>query len=159
MEATKELSLVSSSPEETQRIGESLGELAEADDIYILTGKLGAGKTCLTQGIALGLRIHESVLSPTFVLIRELKGRLPLYHIDLYRLDKIEEIAELGLDDYFYGHGVTVIEWGEKAGQLIPEESLSIEISYLSDKERCLEFKANGKRYGQIIDEIKKRSI
>ncbi len=159
MAATNELKLVSNSPEETQGIGERLGEIARPGDIYILTGKLGAGKTCLTQGIARGLGINEYTMSPSFVLIRELKGRLPLYHIDLYRLDKIEEIAELGLDDYLYGHGVTVIEWGEKAGQIIPEESLRIEISYVSDSERRLKFKANGQRYREIISEIKKRGI
>ncbi len=154
--ATIGLNLVSKSPGETRIIGKHLGELAEAGDIYILTGKLGAGKTTLTQGIASGLGITDCVLSPSFVLIRELKGRLPLYHIDLYRLDKAEEISELGLDDYLYGNGVTVIEWGEKAGQIIPEDNLTVELVYVSDSERRLNFKANGERYHELIKELRK---
>ena len=93
------LELVSYSPDETQQLGRRIGELAVAGDIFLLVGSLGAGKTCLTQGIAWGLDIKEYTLSPSFVLIRELHGRLPLYHIDIYRLDWIEEIADLGLDD------------------------------------------------------------
>ena len=150
------LSILSSSPEETQILGFHLGELSEPGDIYVLTGKLGAGKTTLTQGIARGLGIRENVMSPSFVLIRELKGRLPLYHIDLYRLDKIEEITELGLDDYLYGQGVSVIEWGEKAGDALPEENLRIELRYMSDNEREINFKANGTRYRKLLKQMEK---
>ncbi len=96
----KSLKLISHSPEETRDLGVHLGKLAQPGDIYLLSGNLGAGKTCLTQGIAQGLGSQDQALSPTFVLMRELAGRMPLYHIDLYRLDHIEEIADLGLDDY-----------------------------------------------------------
>lgn len=105
---------VTDSPEETRELGRKLGKFASAGDIYLLVGQLGAGKTCLTQGIAWGLGIEEYTLSPSFVIMRELYGRLPLYHMDFYRLDNIKEIADLGLDDYLYGHGVCVIEWAEK---------------------------------------------
>ncbi|MEJ2047101.1 MAG: tRNA (adenosine(37)-N6)-threonylcarbamoyltransferase complex ATPase subunit type 1 TsaE [Dehalococcoidia bacterium] len=105
------LDLVSHSPEETQRIGVCLGRLARAGDVFLLVGKLGAGKTCLTQGIAWGLNIKDYALSPSFVIMRELYGRLPLYHIDLFRLDAQAEIEDLGLDDYLYGSGVCVVEW------------------------------------------------
>ena len=148
------ITLTSKSPEETRAIGERLGKLAEPGDIYILTGKLGAGKTVLTQGIALGLGITDCVLSPTFVLIRELKGRLPLYHVDLYRLDRIEEISELGLDDYLYGSGITVIEWGEKAGKFIPDDYLTIRLDSVSEHERRLTFKAEGVRYQRLIERL-----
>src|SRR5690349_17851059 len=102
---------VTHNPEETQDIGWRLGELAQAGDVFLLTGDLGAGKTCLTQGIAYGLGSKEYAASPSFVIMRELKGRLTLYHMDLYRLDRIEEIVDLGLDDYLYGKGVCVVEW------------------------------------------------
>ncbi|OGN90046.1 MAG: tRNA (adenosine(37)-N6)-threonylcarbamoyltransferase complex ATPase subunit type 1 TsaE, partial [Chloroflexi bacterium RBG_13_46_9] len=89
---------------------------------YLLVGQLGAGKTCLTQGIAWGLGIEEYTLSPSFVIMRELHGSLPLYHMDFYRLDNINEIADLGLDDYLYGRGVCVIEWAEKGMDILPDD-------------------------------------
>src|SRR4030042_497194 len=103
---TRHLDLISHSPEQTQKIGARIGGLALIGDIFLLVGTLGTGKTCLTQGIAWGLNIEDYALSPSFVVVREMHGRLPLYHIDLYRLDHIEEIVELGLDDYLYGNGV-----------------------------------------------------
>jgi tRNA threonylcarbamoyladenosine biosynthesis protein TsaE len=149
------LEIVSHSPEETQKIGIRLGQLALPGDIFLLVGGLGAGKTCLTQGIAWGLGIKEYAASPSFVVIRELYGRLLLYHIDFYRLDHLEEIAELGLDDYLYGKGVSVVEWAEKGLSLLPEEKLLIEIGYLSDSERRLKFKPGGKRYRKIVSQLK----
>jgi tRNA threonylcarbamoyladenosine biosynthesis protein TsaE len=89
------------------------------------------------------------------VVIRELQGRLPLYHIDFYRLDHLEEIAELGLDDYLYGKGVSVVEWAEKGFRLLPEEHLLIEIGYLSDSERSLKLKPSGRRYKEIVSKLK----
>ena len=147
--------LTSHSPEETQKIGRRIGELALPGDVYLLTGGLGTGKTCLTQGIAWGLGIKEYATSPSFVLVRELHGRLPLYHIDLYRLDRIDEIAELGLDDYLYGNGVCVVEWAEKGWSLLPAEHLLIEISYLSNTERRFQLNPSGKRYREIARQLK----
>ena len=98
-----QLELVSHSPEETQQLGRRIGRLVRPGDVFLLVGDLGSGKTCLTQGIAWGLGIEEYTMSPSFVIMRELYGRLPLYHIDLYRLDRIEESLDLGLDDYLYG--------------------------------------------------------
>jgi tRNA threonylcarbamoyladenosine biosynthesis protein TsaE len=152
------LSLVSHSPEETQKLGIRLGELAQAGDVFLLVGDLGTGKTCLTQGIAWGLGIQEYALSPSFVIIRELKGRLPLYHIDLYRLDHIEESIDLGLDDYLYGRGVCVVEWAEKALSILPQENLLIQIEYLADTERSLHLQSRGKRYLEIIEGLKRLS-
>ena len=150
-----QLERISRSPEETQKIGRQLGKLAQPGDNLLLVGNLGAGKTCLTQGIARGLNIKEYAASPSFVIIRELKGRLPLYHIDFYRLDHLEEIAELGLDDYFYGKGVCVVEWAEKGLNLLPSEHLLIEIDYVADTERSLKFKPSGQRYRQIVAKLK----
>lgn len=150
------LELTSHSPEQTQELGRRIGELALPGDVFLLSGELGAGKTCLTQGIAWGLDINEYTLSPTFVIMRELYGRLPLYHIDLYRLDRIEESLDLGLDDYLYGHGVCVIEWAEKALSILPTEHLLIKIGYLSDTERSFQFKPSGQRYLEILAQLEK---
>lgn len=152
------LELISHSPEQTQRLGVHIGELALAGDTFLLMGKLGAGKTCLTQGIAQGLNIEENAVSPSFIVVRELQGRLPLYHIDLYRLDHIEEIAELGLDDYLYGNGVCVVEWADKGLSVLPVEHLLIQINYLSDTERSFQLKPRGKRYLTIAEHLKRFS-
>ena len=149
--STHHLEIISRSPEDTQSLGVRIGELSLPGDVCLLTGELGAGKTCLTQGIANGLDITEYAASPYFVLVRELYGRLPLYHIDLYRLDHLEEIADLGLDDYLYGNGICVVEWAAKGLSLLPEEHLLVEISYLSDTDRRLQLKSSGPRYQEIL--------
>ncbi|HEY55691.1 MAG TPA: tRNA (adenosine(37)-N6)-threonylcarbamoyltransferase complex ATPase subunit type 1 TsaE [Dehalococcoidia bacterium] len=149
-----QLEIITHRPEETQKLGTRLGELVQPGDNFLLVGGLGAGKTCLTQGIAWGLDIEEYAASPSFVVVRELKGRLPLYHIDLYRLENLEEIAELGLDDYLYGSGVCVVEWAEKGLSLLPPEHLLIEIDYLADTERRLKLKPRGQRYRNIVAEL-----
>jgi tRNA threonylcarbamoyladenosine biosynthesis protein TsaE len=149
------LKQISHSPEETRNLGVKLGELAQPGDIYLLSGNLGAGKTCLTQGIAWGLGSREYALSPTFVLMREIEGRLSLYHIDLYRLDRIEEVSDLGLDDYLYGQGLCVIEWAEKGIRVLPTEHLLVKIEYLSDNERCFTFVPHGKRYEKLTGQLK----
>lgn len=154
------LTLNSSSPEETRKLGMRLGKLAQPGDVFLLTGELGAGKTCLTQGIAWGLGIEEYALSPTFVIMRELrpsKKGLTLYHIDLYRLDKIEESLDLGLDDYFYGNGVCVVEWADRAPAILPKDRLLIKIDYLSDTSRRLRLESRGKRYAEIIKHLAKQ--
>ena len=156
---TSHIDLTSHNPEETQKFGFRIGELALPGDVFLLTGRLGAGKTCLTQGIAWGLNIKEYALSPTFVIVREMHGRLPLYHIDLYRLDNIDEIEDLGLDDYLYGKGACVVEWATKALSLLPSEPLMIQIDFLSDPDRSLQFKPSGKRYQELIAQMKTLSL
>jgi tRNA threonylcarbamoyladenosine biosynthesis protein TsaE len=150
-----EYELTSHSPEQTQQFGVYIGELALPGDIFLLFGRLGTGKTCLTQGIAWGLGIKEYTMSPSFVVVRELCGRLPLYHIDLYRLDHLEEIVELGLDDYLYSKGVCVVEWAEKGLSIFPAEHLLIQISYLADTERSFQLKPSGKRYVEMAAQLK----
>ena len=149
------LKLITHSPEHTQKLGIGIGKLARPGDVFLLIGELGTGKTCLTQGIAWGLDIKEYALSPSFVIMRELYGRLPLYHIDLYRLDDIEEVAELGLDDYLYGNGVCVVEWAEKGLSIMPPEHLLVEIYHLSETERNFELKPGGQRYQEILTQLK----
>jgi len=147
--------LITHSPEQTQSLGKHLGELAQAGDIYLLTGNLGSGKTCLTQGIAWGLGVEEYAFSPSFVIVREYHGRLPLYHIDLYRLDRIEEVIDLVLEEYFYGEGICVVEWAEKGMDVMPRENLSIKLDFISTTDRSLEVSANGERYLQLLESLR----
>ena len=148
--------MITRSPEETQQLGRMLGQLAMPGDIYLLVGQLGAGKTCMTQGIAWGLDIHEYTSSPTFVIMREMHGRLPLYHMDFYRLDNIAEISDLGLDDYLYGRGLCVIEWAEKGLDVLPQEHLLVRITYRSDTERSIEITPFGLHYEEMLAQLKR---
>ncbi len=150
------LSLVSHSPEQTQELGRRLGRLAQAGDVFLLAGNLGSGKTCLTQGIAWGGGVKEYAFSPSFVLVREYHGRLPLYHIDLYRLERIEEIVDLRLEEYLYGQGLCVIEWAEKGMEVMPEEHLLIKLDYISPAERSLSLEPKGSHYQQLLELLEK---
>ena len=151
----KPLEVISNSAAQTRRLGSRLGELTAPGDVVLLVGKLGAGKTCFTQGIAKGLGINEYTASPSFVLVREYQGRLPLYHIDLYRLDRLEEIVHLGLDDYLYGKGVSVVEWADRGLNALPEEHLLIKIEHLAATKRKLTFEPNGTRYTKMLAKLK----
>ena len=149
------LKFITHSAEQTQKVGISIGKLAEPGDIFLLIGDLGAGKTCLTQGIAYGLDIQEYTLSPSFVIMRELHGRLPLYHMDFYRLENIAEISDLGLDDYLFGEGVCVIEWANKGLTVLPEDHLLIGIDYLADNERSFVIEPRGERYIRMVQQLR----
>ncbi len=140
---------------ETQALGRRIGGLCQPGDLILLEGTLGTGKTCLTQGIAWGLGSVDYAASPSFMLVRELKGRLPLYHADLYRLDDIAEVVDLGFDDYFNGGGVTVIEWAGKGREVLPAENLTVNLSFAGDDARGLEFRANGTRYRELLAALK----
>ena len=148
------LNCISRSPEQTQLLGRHLGGLAEPGDVILLTGDLGAGKTTLTQGIAWGLGIDEYAASPSFVLVREHHGRLPLYHVDLYRLENLAEIDDLALDEYFYGRGVSVVEWAERAPGLLPVERLQISIQLVNEQERLLKLTPSGERYARLVQQL-----
>ena len=116
-------------PEETKELGEKIGRQARPGQIYTLTGDLGVGKTVFTQGLARGLGIKEPVSSPTFTIVQIYEeGRLPLYHFDVYRIGDVEEMEEIGYDDYFFGNGVCLIEWAELIQELIPEQAIRIRI-------------------------------
>ena len=151
------LALITHTPEQTREIGIDIGRLAQAGDLILLVGDLGTGKTCLAQGIGRGVGFEGSVSSPSFVLIREYPARLTLYHIDLYRLDDIEEIAELGLDDYLLQEGLCVIEWADKAPDFLPNDRLVIRLEHLEENQRRLEFQAYGTRYDKLLEQLKKK--
>ncbi len=124
------------SADETIEFGRRLGAALRPNDVIALTGQLGAGKTTLIQGIAAGLGVRDYVTSPTFIIINEYEGRLPLYHIDLYRLDEGLAIADLGIEEYFTRGGVCVIEWAERLGGLLPPGAEKIELEVVSEQER-----------------------
>jgi len=150
--------ITSNSAAQTRRIGTRLGELAIPGDVIFLVGELGTGKTCLTQGIAWGLGIDEYASSPSFVLVREYHGRLPLYHMDLYRLERIEEVSQLGLDDYLYGNGVCVVEWAEKGLAALPLEHLLIKMEHLAPTRRKFRFEPLGPRYVEVLSRLRSAS-
>lgn len=128
------------SAKETFLLGEKLGRQAAAGQIYTLNGDLGVGKTVFTQGVAAGLGIAEPVNSPTFTIIQEYEGgRLPFYHFDVYRIGDIEEMEEIGYDDYFFGEGVCLIEWAELIEELLPENIISITIE--KDPEKGFDYR------------------
>lgn len=132
--------LVSNSAEQTIEEGRKLAAILKAGDILVLTGPLGAGKTCLIKGIALGLGIKEDdVKSPSFTLVNEYYGgTVPFYHLDLYRMKEVSELYNIGWDDYLMRNGIVAIEWGEKAQAFIPKERIEISIDLLSENKRKL---------------------
>lgn len=117
------------SPQDTFEIGKSIGENLKPKDVYCLIGDLGVGKTVFTQGLASGLGIEEPINSPTFTIIQEYhEGRIPLYHFDVYRIGDVSEMDELGYEEYFYGDGACLIEWGNLIEEILPKETITIKI-------------------------------
>ena len=132
-----------------------MGVHAQPGHVFLLVGELGAGKTCLTQGVLWGLGADEYARSPSFVLVSQYQGRLTLYHIDLYRLGAPEEAFELGLDEYLYGDGVCVVEWADRASGLFSENHLDVRIDRLSESTRRLTLLAEGTEYSGVLSAVK----
>lgn len=137
--------------EELINLGERLGTLLQKNDVLILSGELGAGKTTFTKGLAKGLGIRQMIKSPTYTIVREYEGRLPLYHLDVYRIEG--DADSIDLDEFLFGGGVTVIEWGHLLGEDLPDSYLELEL--LKEAEgRYLHFTAQGSRAEQLIKEL-----
>jgi tRNA threonylcarbamoyladenosine biosynthesis protein TsaE len=153
------LDVMSQGPEHTRRLGVRLGELMRGGELVLLEGDLGAGKTAFTQGIAEGLQVRQVVSSPTFTLLKEYEGRLPLYHFDLYRLDDPLEIVDLGFEEYFAGSGICVVEWADKAEELWPTEHLRIRFLPVSETQRRLLVSAVGPRSVELLVEFQKSAL
>ncbi|WP_455721316.1 tRNA (adenosine(37)-N6)-threonylcarbamoyltransferase complex ATPase subunit type 1 TsaE [Agathobacter sp.] len=130
MNSEKNTTVIESfSAEETHALGMKMGQEAQPGDVYTLVGDLGVGKTVLTQGIAEGLGIEEAICSPTFTIVQVYEeGRMPFYHFDVYRIGDIEEMDEIGYEDYFYGEGLTMIEWANLIKEILPEKRKEITI-------------------------------
>ena len=133
------LPVVCKSAEATRALAGEIARRATPGMVIALSGDLGAGKTCFIQGLAAGLGVASPVTSPTFIMIAEYAGRLPLYHVDLYRTTSLAEIRGLGLDELLDGAGVTAIEWAEKAGPLLPSRAIHIHIQGAGDEPRAVE--------------------
>ena len=144
------------SAEETLELGKKIGSQAKPGEIYTLNGDLGVGKTVFAQGLAQGLGITEPISSPTFTIVQIYeKGRMPLYHFDVYRIGDVEELEEIGYEDCFYGKGVCLIEWAELIGEIIPEEAIPVRIEKNLEKGfdyRKITVGKNGERLGRNED-------
>ena len=147
------LHVETTSPEETQQLGERLGAVLQPGDVVLLQGELGAGKTCLAQGIARGLGIAEQVISPTFMLIGNYRGRTHLYHADLYRLEDPDEVADLELAGSTED-GVLLVEWPERDAGSLPAEHLLICLAHRGPSERSLTLSPRGARAEEIVEKL-----
>lgn len=145
------IEIVTRGPGETQALGRRIGEMMQGGELVLMVGDLGAGKTCMTQGIAWGLGVVEYARSPTFVLVSEYEGRHTLYHADLYRIDDPLEIEDLGLDETYGNGGICVVEWAEKGDWLFPEDNLRVDITVIGAEERVVELRAGGPRHEELL--------
>lgn len=142
------------SADETMALGQSLGAKLQPGDVVALFGDLGAGKTTLTKGIAKGMGLPDDVHSPTFTLIHEHLGELPLFHVDLYRLGSEAEVEGIGIEEYIYGLGVTIVEWADRMKSMLPDERLDIDIRRTGDETREFTFETGSTRLWAIVKEI-----
>ncbi|RKQ28323.1 tRNA (adenosine(37)-N6)-threonylcarbamoyltransferase complex ATPase subunit type 1 TsaE [Oceanobacillus halophilus] len=145
--------LVTNNANETALLGEKLASLLEPGDVLTLEGDLGAGKTTFTKGLAKGLGVKRTVNSPTFTIVKEYEGRLPLYHMDVYRLENSEE--DIGFDEYFNSHGISVVEWAKFIEEYLPEERLNININYDEGDSRTIEFSSTSSHFDSVISELR----
>ena len=148
----RRVEIVTSGPEETQNVGRALGAHAIPGHIFLLIGELGSGKTCLTQGVLWGLGGDEFARSPTFVLVAQYQGRLPLFHIDLYRLGAPDEVLGLGLDEYLFGGGLCVVEWADRAAGYLADGHLEVRFERIGETGRRLVLSSGDPGYGGVLD-------
>lgn len=140
------------SEHQTIKLAERLANLLKPGDVLTLEGDLGAGKTTFTKGLASGLGITETVNSPTFTMIKEYQGELPLFHMDMYRMEFSDD--DLGLAEYFHGDGICVVEWADFVKDDLPKERLNIRITYAGDQERLLYFEPHGVHFHWVVTEL-----
>lgn len=154
IDGKSKVSLISRSFEETYRIGKIIGKNLTHGDVVALIGELGAGKTSIAQGIAKGLGVLEHVTSPTFNIINEYEGVFTFYHFDLYRIQGIDELNDLGYEEYFFGDGVCVIEWAEKIKEILPEKTIFIFLIYIDETSRKINIYENHLNSNTILKEL-----
>ena len=152
---TKQAQITSESEKRTVAIGRALGELLEPGDVIALIGQLGAGKTCFTRGVAEGMGANPGIVtSPTFVLINEYEGFMPLYHFDAYRLCGADDMYALGCEEYFAGNGACLVEWADRVEACLPEELLRVTIEVAGTHRRVIHCDARGERYSELIEKL-----
>jgi len=140
---------------DTEKVGKIIAGCLSKGSVICLNGDLGVGKTSLTQFIAKEFGINEYIVSPTFAIIKEYKGALPFYHMDVYRIDSEDDMYDLGYDEYIYSEGVTIIEWSEKIEGILPKNRININIQRLDDSSRTLFIDGNGLVYEKTTEELK----
>ncbi|MCX7883459.1 MAG: tRNA (adenosine(37)-N6)-threonylcarbamoyltransferase complex ATPase subunit type 1 TsaE [Caloramator sp.] len=138
------------SAEETFELGIKIGRVLNRGDIISLNGDLGAGKTQLTKGIAKGLEVDEHITSPTFTIVNEYSGKLPLYHFDVYRINDVDELYEIGFDEYIFGNGVSIIEWGDMICEILPKDIIKINIKKVDEDIREIHIDSKKTNFGGI---------
>ena len=142
---------------QTELFGQRLGRLLEKGDVVCLNGDLGAGKTTLSKSIGEGLEVEDYITSPTFAIMNQYNGRIPLYHFDVYRLEGWHQLEDIGAEDYFYGNGVCLIEWAETIQEYLPKDRMEIRLSFgINEGERTLMLRAFGPRFEKLLEELKK---
>lgn len=152
------LKMLTSTSEETKKIGYKIGKLLKGGDIVCMIGDLGAGKTTLTQSIAEGLEVDDYVTSPTFTIVNEYQGRYPLYHFDVYRIEDVDEMYDIGFEEYLYSDGVIIIEWANIIEDILPKERLNIEIKTgKGQNEREINIYGEGNRAEGIIEDLERK--
>ena len=139
---------------DTEEIGRIIAKCLEKGTVICLDGDLGVGKTALTQFIAKEFGVKEYIVSPTFTIIKEYEGKLPFYHMDVYRIDSEDAMYDLGYDEYIYSEGVTIIEWSHLIKGILPEERVNIEIKRIDDDKREINFEGKGPVYEKIMGEL-----
>lgn len=148
------MEFTSGSPGQTMELARRLGKLVWPGTVLVLDGPLGSGKTSFVQGLAKGLDIAGVVNSPTFTIVKEYDGRLPLFHFDLYRLEDSEEFWELGFEEYLTADGICALEWGEKASALLPHERLNIRLTRVDENKRSISLNPVGESYINLVKEL-----
>jgi tRNA threonylcarbamoyladenosine biosynthesis protein TsaE len=151
------LKLISDSRERTLEMGRLIGAILERGDIVALIGELGSGKTCFTQGLAKGMGVAENVpvVSPTFTLINEYPGKIPLFHLDVYRLSGPRDLEDMGYEEVFYGGGIIVIEWAEKIQDILPAKTLFVRMRYIDENTREMIFEGPGGKIRKLEEILK----
>lgn len=147
--------IVTNSDKETKKFATTLATYLSPGDVITLEGDLGSGKTTFTQGLAIGLEVKRHVTSPTFTIIKEYHGRVPLYHMDVYRLENSDE--DIGFDEYFYSDGVTVVEWATFIEDFLPRQRLNIHIEVIDETKRKIVCQTNDETIGKQLDKLKEQ--
>ena len=150
------ISITSNSPKDTEKIGAAIAKFLNKGDIISLSGELGTGKTCLIRGMVGALGGGQNVTSASFTLLSMYDASIPVYHFDAYRLDDPAQALYLGLDDYIFGDGITIIEWGDRISGILPDGCLFIEIEYLDDEDRRITMFSDSKDWQNRLSELGK---
>lgn len=154
------MQIITANPKQTIGLGKAISGFLQKGDTVALFGNLGSGKTALVKGIAKGLRVKSQIVnSPSFVLLKEYKGRLPLYHFDFYRIKRGEEIYGVGLEEFLFGKGICVIEWADRIREFLPKQYLGIELEFKDKHRRKIRMIGFGKRYKELVKKYENTRI